>query len=1146
MESVVWKINEVSYNITDFVSSTTDFISGISKDRQDRLQACVNNPISEACNPNVAVINEYNTLLQDVERYKSILDNSFKWLWESLGILESKKDDLQDLQVATNELATQLEENQGLLSTYTLQLSQTSDETDRIILADKIRYTNRTIEKLQSQIDINNEKMNNLRTEISELNGKYWSSMEKYNEVKRVFGNLSERLSSLKEELTEQWNQIIDQINEEIRAAWENVDYSSIQQTNINLLSWQQEIDNKKKKDKQRRSENLQDMYKEIDWQISYVDYDPVVNENNFKVLQNTLTEIKDQTNNKDIKNRDQEYLSLISMNRKIEANIDSVNNVEKEYTTVVWNYKSNNEEIADLIQNDYDTFLAAVSNNDSTLVSNKSFNITLSTKLFDMDRNAINVLSDQEDVMKKYMDYNMNNLQWYINALENNSPETLNMDEKTYNLNKSYLKKIKDVSDEAYAIITKNTTSTETTETKNSTEQVLLAQSAWGNGWWGNSASSSTSTVDIANYIDWYTLNTEEWTYLLANRDYINKFQSRLLLTDINKDWHSDLILWDEHNIYIKYRKGYTSYANTSYSDASHYYLYRINSYDDLLSDSENWFVNIWWIYVKLVDSNREVKNFKYVWQTFDTIKVSWLNSYYFGDNVDWYLVKLIHRVDQFNDKEPLLHQWNNEELFDKKYILVLPKWSEFTWINIELEEWITGSIEQLIWTWNTIFSLSYYNKTDDTINLTITDIPRNWQYSEIYTLNFINNTYMLSSSSSNQVVAWPQIIADDKGPNPVIKLYRPATDRVVSEWISLEWYVWTNYILQVDWEDNVAMDRIWIANELWETLVSLEDIANKTWYIEYPGLYSTWTQSISYYIWWADINWNEYVVNTNLLIKTPSIEIINILKWNQNLNYSNWNIGYSFGANSIWNSISNSVTSFREVPSTNNNSSSSNNTSSEAESIVTIVAQLDQDIDSGYVQFFRNRTNDKWERLTGNVSSYNIASFKVEPEVTEIYWWYFDIGNDIGLYSADWNMVATINPENWKITKLKNTIDIKLDYSSQRPIIKILEWNTTIFWIIYSSIELVGLNLVSSDLSVQPLDNELFWDFYWWQAVIKNWEVILYVSPIWQIYTDAAIYGDYDFDSATNSVVYSFRASPNWNNLWNVKVRIKNLLEY
>jgi len=64
-----------------------------------------------------------------------------------------------------------------------------------------------------------------------------------------------------------------------------------------------------------------------------------------------------------------------------------------------------------------------------------------------------------------------------------------------------------------------------------------------------------------------------------------------------------------------------------------------------------------------------------------------------------------------------------------------------------------------------NLIFDVLEYQENSDTINLTINDIPRNWQYSEIYTLKLYEDSlYFIDSSSSNQIVAGPQIIADNK----------------------------------------------------------------------------------------------------------------------------------------------------------------------------------------------------------------------------------------------------------------------------------------------------------------------------------------------------------------------------------------------
>ncbi len=54
-----------------------------------------------------------------------------------------------------------------------------------------------------------------------------------------------------------------------------------------------------------------------------------------------------------------------------------------------------------------------------------------------------------------------------------------------------------------------------------------------------------------------------------------------------------------------------------------------------------------------------------------------------------------------------------------------------------------------------HTIIDVLYYSENQKRIDLTIKEIPRNRQYSQIYTLNIGDkNDYYISSPSSNQIV--------------------------------------------------------------------------------------------------------------------------------------------------------------------------------------------------------------------------------------------------------------------------------------------------------------------------------------------------------------------------------------------------------
>ena len=1123
MKKEEWKINDVSEEMGK---------------RNRTLQACVDKPISTDClwEDSAEFVKKYEERLNQLTKIKKLIEDWAEWLDTTLGEMESKKDEVENLLAEMSGLNNELISLNEELNYYRTRLGSATNENDRKNIADKIDELENKIQDKQTEIDDIHNRIEVLESEIAQIGQEYGEMLESYRELSNLYTTLSNSIQELKDELQRKSNEVIDQVKDEIEQAWESVNFDDMkiyeEKTNEN----NDNANRQKEIDQETQFDNLKNLYKDVDL-VSYVDYDSDVNENNFKILKQALSEINKETNNKSLKERSQKYLDLITMNRNINANTNSLVKVEKEYSSVIGDYTKWNSEILWMIENDYNQFLTAISNNDKSLVSDKTFDITLSAKLFDMDENTLQAISQQDNIMKKYIDYNMSNVNWYLNALENYSAQELNMGEEEYDLDKEYLNNIKTLANQAYDIIdNKNliiNNDYEATNSKNS--NILLAQTAWWNGTTSSSNSnnwwySNTSTIDIANYIQWSILKTKEWAFVLANQDYTKKFQSKFILTDINDDGKNDMILRDEHNIYIKYRAWNSVFSGADYN--SRVYSYHIKSYDELLEDADDkWIIKMRdWIRnlkVKLVDKNREVKNFKYVWQTFDTIKVSRSDSDIVWDKVDGYLMKMIHRVDQFNDHENLLSQWNNEQLFDKKYILVLPKWSQVTWTKLELEsnEWTLSNIETHIWTGKEIFSLQLFNEWLETINLTLTDIPRNWQYSEVYTLNFDGSTYKITSSSSNQVVAWPQIIADTEWPDVDIKLYRPATYKVVDEGTNLKWYVWTNYILQAYWEDNVALDEIWIADAMWNTLDRQENISSQTWYIELSWLYFTWTQYLHYYLWWIDIDGNDYVEEIMLTIDVPSIEITDIIRWNQWLSYLNWNV--FFNPLSWWN-----------IPNIG-----------DWNHVVSILAELNQDIDSWYVQFLRNRIDNKREALTWVVNWFNIPYFHVVPDQTEYYWWYFDFGDDIWLYSISGDVVAKINPNNWKITVMpgfQNTISIKLDYSPKIPVVKVMEWNKVLFRVIFSSENLVELSTSSNNVTIEALNNELYGEFDWWKALLKNNEVLLYLSAKWQIYTDQTLYGEYWFDDATNSVIYTFRDSPNWNNLWFVKIKIKNLLDY
>jgi hypothetical protein len=52
-------------------------------------------------------------------------------------------------------------------------------------------------------------------------------------------------------------------------------------------------------------------------------------------------------------------------------------------------------------------------------------------------------------------------------------------------------------------------------------------------------------------------------------------------------------------------------------------------------------------------------------------------------------------------------------------------------------------------------LFQIVYYDANSSNVNVSISDIDRKWYYPRIATLNLVDDTYMITSPWSNQVVA-------------------------------------------------------------------------------------------------------------------------------------------------------------------------------------------------------------------------------------------------------------------------------------------------------------------------------------------------------------------------------------------------------
>jgi len=1103
IDQIVWKVNEYSDMPSALMQEWIDDMDEKSRALERRMNACATNPISEECMQGLYTDDVKNTQreFQEAEdklaTMSAVIKNWFKGVKEAMQLIsasEDKEDTLiEDIEKFDNSNTLVQEE----IDNYKSDLEITTDETRKKELTDNIEDYEDTL-AIQNEEKTKKEKeLTVVRQKTDELKDKYQSSIDAYEWYLSSYATLLESYNELKNKIAEFIWKATSAVNntlssgENLINSWENLAWEKLKKWQDELKQKMEEFEKKQEVRKEQRKTEIDNLYNsDISPNISFVDYNKELYEKDIKILQDSLYDIKEKSDNNAFKMQIDNYINITKLDTKISPANDEINNIKNKYNKILNQYASDNKLLATTISDDYDKFLYAVSNNNVSLVSNNQIDISLSSSLFDMNKSALDVIKSQDNINKVYLDYNSKKLDGYISAIDKNDANKLNMTQEQYNNNKKYLYSLKNKTTLAYEQINNNWWNNITNYINNN-DRLLITQNTTAPQWWNSDA----SFTDISSYVEWTAIKTPEWSISLADDKYVKEFQWKSLMTDINKDGKNDLILRDRHNIYIKYRWWNEMYAYDEIDYNDNYYEYHISSYNDLLEDSEEWFIKIHDIYIKLCDWNWEIKNFKYNGWNFDSIKVTWMNSMVMWDKPSWYLIKMIHRSDLFNDKESIVTN-ANKELFDKKYILVLPKWAPMTGTKISLEEWTYRTEDLLSWL---IFDVLEYNENNKLINLTIQDIPRNWQYSEIYSLDLYEDSlYLINNSSSNQIVAWPQIIADTKWPEPVITLNRPSINQIIDTWEMFDAYVSTHYILNADWTDNVSIDKLWIADSEWNYLSNIDDINEQTWFISLWWLFFTWSDVHKYYFGAIDINGNSEVTEVTLDIKIPKIEITNVQKY----------------GDAIW----------------------------DISSPATITAEISNDLDEWYVRFNRYR-NDIWQTITWNMWWIDIDKYSLEPYQTIITWWYYDFGNDIWLYLPNGELAVKINPNNGKIYSLnwfENQVKVELDYSSKSPNIKITQNNGNILFVI--SLPVKELVEIKSDiLEVQ----ELHWDnFDGGKAIIDGDNVLIYIWKDWHIYTEWNVYGDYSFDETDQSVKYSFRRTPTWNDLWYIKVKIKNLL--
>jgi len=785
---------------------------------------------------------------------------------------------------------------------------------------------------------------------------------------------------------------------------------------------------------------------------------------------------------------------SILAKDNAVIPHLVQLKSIEQQVQTVVSEKIKEIQYIQKQIVDNYDDFLNKIWPENIALIWSDDTTMQRSLALFGADNLSKKLLQETEHPILSYLNMQDNLAQWYQQALTTHNPVSLWIDSQQHQHQQRYFAQVRDTiaaGKQLVAGINTNTTATNTLSTSsrsliaqqstnanniNTSSLPLIAQTpaATNNTCINCGGVANTAAADLTQYAQgiWVQGNNGQLVNVVMSNDHIQSIGKNYMSHDINGNGSKDIIMRDAQNIYIKYanQNSITNSDKTIYH--SRYYVSSVlNDPSQLSNITDNrWYIAIvsqWWflsftdtLRLKIYDKHWEVKNFRMAWQSFDDISLSRSNNISQWDIVDGYLIQLNHRVDTHNDKYWPMSFISNA-LINRVYVLALPEGTVLN--NNDLLRLPYNNNPVLIRNLinnNEIVDIFYYDPNDAELSITLVELSRHWKYAQISTLqntpiwSQATRVYERASPWSNQVVAWPQILDDTIWPIPTIELIRNATNETISQWTEHQWYVSTNYTLDIQRADNVAVAYNWIEDENANILQTFTGSSTAISWLFFTGI----TTQV-YTIWAIDYNGNFNRTTISLSIDIPMINIDAVYKE-----------GITTGS---------------------------------------VIASISQDMDEWFVSFERMRTS-VWQTMTATQNNSAITEFPLDVWQTIVTWSVFDLSDDIALYNAAGVGIATLNPVNGTISIWSNFLwqyALWVNFVSHVPMIKVLDiaaWQE-IFQIYYAPASLYGNNPIQiSDPSIvlEALNWNIFGWFNGWRCMKQNNNCISYISSNGHIY--------------------------------------------
>ena len=818
----------------------------------------------------------------------------------------------------------------------------------------------------------------------------------------------------------------------------------------------------------------------QIDWmtsdEIEYVDYDSGKSR-----LKEVLAYFRKETNATALGD------SVESTISKIERQIDRPNwitpnekwieDVKKAVISYLDSEKASYDSIADMINNDYDWFLAMVDRNstDENVKSKMNENqlLTFNVQLFNLDPAAKESISTiiKENPYNLILDNKKEIIDWYWKAINTNTADELWLTQRQYLVLRDNIASMKNKVNYMYNLTIPESSTQLIAKNWTVSNKTLVA-------WRVGSQPAVASVIDPSVMSKWIyekiTEGKDSWrlTKVVYSDTFAEEMWDTNYRTTHTKD--HDIILWDNDAVYKKcYSQNCLNYW-WSYKD-----YFKANTINEIPYEETR--ISIKDMKLKIADVWEEVKNWKVSGQNYDVLSFSWLL-----DDSDAYLLKLVERVDSSYEKS----DYNLK--VPVRYVLALPDYVDvstvYSWFKLELLNKKIDTIENL--SGNALVQIVQYDSNRDTANITISNIDRKWYYMRIASLNLNNDTYNIESPRSNQIVAWRQIVWDDQAPTWEPVLYRPSIPEITSEWDDLEWYVGTKYQLIVNWEDNVALSYINLSQNgkiLAEKYTSnVKDSVSIDIDIHTSSVKETYTTK------WIDQYGNTVEKPITVSYYIPWITVTDISR------------------NSDWETLS-------------------------------ITAELTQDIDQWNVSFQRRRWELRKSMIRTWLDCADLRIWAWDRIIVwspytdwnEIAM-YDKNGNVMALMNPD---TAEIKFQSWYENSYE--VNVSVQNSSVLRVCDKKD-KSAVFSISLPTTECVKIDAENYTVVDLPEEWKM-WMFNGWKAINKDWNVVLLVSPTCHLYSELWLEWEYSYDRWLGAVWLTLYQSYDWNKSSPIKVWFK-----